>query len=186
MQLSSHQSIKGFSFVEILVVTGVISMLVAVSIAGYKQFNERQKVIAGGQTVKNIIRDVQSRAYTGEVDCTVCGCTPGSPGYDPASSYLSGWRIDFRNETVVGVCNNAATFSQKTFDNYSLSPEMNLTQPGAVPTGAMFKSFPATVVATTSVCVSSAGLPGLYYNVGIHAGGTITDSGGLVASCTSP
>lgn len=177
---------KGFSLIEIIVVVGVISILMGTSIAGYRQFNERQKLIAAGQQMKNIIRDAQSRAYTGEINCSSCGCTPTSPGYNPSSSYLSGWRVDFGGKKVEGVCANTTPFTTKTFSSYSLSSDVTLTQPVGVPTGVLFKPFPATVTSPSTICVSSTTLSGQYYNIGIRAGGTITDSGGLVISCVSP
>ncbi|OGG15589.1 hypothetical protein A3D77_02735 [Candidatus Gottesmanbacteria bacterium RIFCSPHIGHO2_02_FULL_39_11] len=182
MQLSSSQSIKGFSFVEILVVTGVISILVGVSVAGYKQFNERQKLIAAGQEMKNIIRDAQSRAYTGEIDCSdlACGCMSTSFGYDPSSSYLTGWRVDFNGRTIEGVCTNGNTFSQKTFDSFSLSPEVTIAQhPGPNPTGVLFRPFPSSVSNEATVCIRSDGLSDQEYAITVRDGGTITDSGGL-------
>jgi Tfp pilus assembly protein FimT len=186
LQLSRFKSVKGFSFIELLAVTGIISLLVGISIAGYSQFNERQKLITAGATLKNIFRDAQNRAYTQEVDCTACGCNPSSPGYNPTNAYLSGWRVDFTNRQVIGVCTNGTTFSPHPFSTYSLATDVVLSQPVGSATTVLFRPVNGGISGATAMCINNPKLAGSFYTVGVRATGVITDSAGIVASCTAP
>jgi len=89
---------NGFTIIEILVTIAIILILVGGSYTGYATIADRQKLVTAGQNMKNILRDVQSRAYNREIDCTVCDCSLD------AQDISHGWVVDFSNKVFYGNC----------------------------------------------------------------------------------
>jgi prepilin-type N-terminal cleavage/methylation domain-containing protein len=57
---------RGFTFIEILVAATIMALTIGTSVAGYSQFNKRQKVKQGALTFKNNLRYVQTRALSAQ------------------------------------------------------------------------------------------------------------------------
>src|SRR3990167_8939591 len=91
-----HRS--GFTIIELVVTISVIGILLGLSYSQYANFTQRQKLITAGQTLKNILRDVESRSFNGEVDCSVCNCT------DPIQESFGRWYMDLDNRQFYGSC----------------------------------------------------------------------------------
>src|SRR3989344_8320932 len=122
--------LSGFSLIEILIAVSIITLLLGIGIASYLSFNDRQKLKAAGLNLKNTLREAQSKAFTGEKDCSVCNCERSSQP-DPTLDYsLVGWRVDFfgNNYTVKGTCqdlNDPPTFY--TFSQSSVNLPSDVT-----------------------------------------------------------
>ncbi|MBI3955489.1 hypothetical protein HY338_03525 [Candidatus Gottesmanbacteria bacterium] len=170
----SKSKFSGYTFIEVLVSVAVIFIIVSVTFAGYARLNQRQTLISAGQTLKNILRDAQSRAYTGEVDCSVCNCNVG------ASLNSVGWYADFAAPTpmIFGNCGDNIDFSVKNFG----LPNGIMVNASPV-TKILFRSRPLGVDNPVTVCLTLNNLTNNYYKITVGPSGEISDSGGLVDTC---
>jgi len=175
--LSSQFTVNiGFTLIEIIVSLAVISLIVGITIAGYSRLNQRQNLISAGQTMKNILRDAQSRAYNGEIDCIICNCSVGS------SERLIGWVVDFTNRNIFGRC-DSKTFPS-TFLPFKLSDDINIVIIPPAITSLLFHSYPPSVSNSVTICLSDSNLASLYYKINVEGSGKIQDQGNLESSCT--
>jgi len=174
---------KGFTIIELLVSIAVIFMLMGFVFASYARLNQRQTLLAAGQTMKNILRDAQSRAYTGEMDCSEgkCDCSVGT------SRSLIGWYADFLTKEINGECKTSLgetiPFSSKPF---SLQDEINITPyttPPTIPEKILFRNYPVGVDKSATICLSTANLSDSYYKIIITQAGEISDTGKLESTC---
>ena len=161
----------GFTLIELIVTIGVLGILVGLSYAGYATFTQRQKLITAGQNLKNILRDVESRSFNNEVDCSICNCT------DPFNLTLDGWYADLSNKQFYGVC-RGIIFTQTPFE---MSDEIIISSNFSA---MEFSNNPPSVNEDVNICLSLAGLPDRYYRIEINKAGEINDSGGLILTCT--
>ncbi len=176
---------RGFSLIEVLVVTTILVLVTGGAIAGYNQFNYKRKVIAVGQNFRNVLRDAQSRAFTGEKDCTVCGCT-GLPN----DANLQGWTINLTNSTMYGNC---APTANPTPSNFPLTPipipttsNMVITAQTSVSISSFqFKTFPkgTNQSSVINICVRPTPWAGYNYQIIIDPSGNIRDYG-ITTSCS--
>lgn len=162
---------SAFTVIEIIITIGVILTLVGLSYAGYATVNQRQKLITAGQTLKNTLRDVQSRAFNGEADCNFCECN------EPEGPLLDGWNVNLDDRVYYGTCGNG---------DFSISPlqisnEINIDNNNPQ---IKFIANPPSVDQDTNICLYSDNLPDNYYYIEINTSGEISDSGGLVDTCT--
>ncbi|MBI2616829.1 hypothetical protein HYW55_01690 [Candidatus Gottesmanbacteria bacterium] len=168
------QPLAGFTLIELIVSISVIFILVGMTFAGFASLNQRQTLLSSGQTVKNMLRDAQSRAINGEVDCSVCNCSQGS-------TILSGWYADFDSRTIYGKCgtNVFPTAGQP----FGVSVEITIVPHLTPPTVLTFKSYPPGTDQKATICMSQTNLADQYYVIRVGQGGEISDDGRLVASC---
>lgn len=167
---------SGFTFIEVIISIAVIFIIISITFAGYASLNQRQTLISAGQTLKNILRDAQSRAYTGEIDCGVCDCSVGS------STNSVGWYADFSNKEIRGNCGAGNDFSQKDF-GLSNDITINATYNAVPVTKILFRSHPLGVDTPVIVCLSLNLLSDNYYKITIGSSGEISDSAGLISAC---
>lgn len=163
----------GFTIIELLVVMAVIVVFMGLSLAAYAKFNQRQVLQISGQNFKKILRDVQSRAYTSEVDCDICDCTANT------IATLEGWYVDFSTSEIYGYCNNNA-FSRTSFN---LPAGIVVTPHITPPTQIFFRSYPPSSDQNAVICLSDPALPDYFYVIRVNKAGEITDEGKLVATC---
>src|SRR3989338_3912401 len=64
---------KGFTLVELVIVTAIIIGISGFGTANYLSFNEKQTIEQAAKTVKNNLRLIQQKAIAGEKDSGVCG-----------------------------------------------------------------------------------------------------------------
>lgn len=164
----------GFSILEILIIIAVITIMISIALAGFVSLNLRQTLISGGQNMKNILRDAQSRAYTGEIDCSVCDCGVSS------STNSVGWYVDFLNQKIYGNCGEGINFPTPNKE-FGLSNEITID---AFPvTKILFRSKPLGVDSAVTVCLSLNNLSNNYYKITVGQSGEISDSAGLISAC---
>ncbi len=168
--------IGAFTIIELLVSISILLLIVGLTLVGFSRYEQRQKVVSAGQTIKNTIRDVQSRSYNGELDCNFCDC-------DVSSSYsLQGWAIDFSSSQIYGICRSqippypTVTFSP---NRVSLPDQITVL---AQPTGVFFRYYPPGVSTSVHLCVSKNSADG-YYVIDVNQAGVITDSSGIIPQC---
>ena len=95
-----HQT--AFTLIELLVVTSIMGILFTLGIAAYNNFNRNQILGQAAKTLRNDLRLVQSKASSGEMDCSTsaCGGTTDGCGNDIADGTektFEGWFISFAN-----------------------------------------------------------------------------------------
>lgn len=164
----------GFTLIELLVSIAVILIVSGLSFASYSETDKRQKLISAGQTMKNILRDAQSRSYNGEVDCSICGCSPTT------SSTLTGWYVDFTQKKIYGQC-LGTNFSET---NFGLEDEIVMTPHLTPPAMLLFQSYPPSPSQKATICLSSGNLTGKYYLIYVNEYGDISDESSLTDTCT--
>lgn len=113
---------KGFTFIELIVATGILLGLVGFGTASYVNFNERQILENAAKDLKNTLRVAQENAIAGVKDNEECdpdfdqatgvnGPTPAetfrgwcvSPGYAPSATAPSAGD-PFDTYQIYGVC----------------------------------------------------------------------------------
>ncbi|KKS96695.1 MAG: hypothetical protein UV73_C0009G0046 [Candidatus Gottesmanbacteria bacterium GW2011_GWA2_43_14] len=161
---------EGFTIIEIVVTIGIILVLLGISFSGYATVSRRQKLTTSGQNLKNMLRDVQSRAYNGEVDCSVCDCDVDS------QVFFEGWLVDFNNREFFGSCNG----NQYLLTKLGIDPEVNIS---ANPWVTRFSDDPPGIDEDSVICLYLDDLPGRFYGINISRSGDISDSGGIATSC---
>lgn len=62
---------QGFSLIEILVVTGIMGVLLAVGISAYNSLNNQSQVEQAAQLLATQLRSIQKRADAGDSECAV-------------------------------------------------------------------------------------------------------------------
>ncbi|OGG26968.1 hypothetical protein A2960_02365 [Candidatus Gottesmanbacteria bacterium RIFCSPLOWO2_01_FULL_39_12b] len=165
----------GFTLIELLISISVVSILLGLSYAGYAKLSQRQNLISSGQTMKNILRDVQSRSFSGEIDCSPSACNCSL-----TSSNLTGWYVDFSNRIQYGQC-EAISFSSKDF---GISPEITLA-PYLTPASSklLFRRSPPSADRGGTICLSDKNMVNSYYKVSIDTSGSISDNGTINETC---
>lgn len=176
---------QGFTLIELLVAIAVIFIIIGITYASFASLNQKQQLVSSGQTLKNMIRDAQSRAYTGELDCSVCDCTA------TATQSLQGWYVNFPQQVIYGEClakeeqgkpvQPTITFSPQAFN---LSSKVTIVPHITPPASVKFTNYPPAVSQKAAVCLSQENLSSSFYVVRINQVGDIYDDGGLVAACT--
>ena len=164
-------NISAFTIIELIIVIGLITIFVSLSYAGYATFTQRQKLLTAGQTMKNILRDVQSRSFNNESDCSVCNCD------DPSATTQVNWIVDMVEREFYGQCgaNNFSVTSFKLADEIQLTADNNTIQ---------FFDNPPRVNMSTTICLSLSGLPSRFYEISLSNSGDISDSEGLISTCS--
>lgn len=175
---------QGFTLIELLVAIAVIFIIMGITYASFASLNQKQHLVSSGQTMKNTIRDAQSRAYTGEVDCSACDCNTS------VTQSLKGWYVNFSDRTIYGECiakseggpvQPTITFSPQSFN---MSSEITIVPHITPPASIKFINYPPAVSQKAAICLSQANLSGSFYVIRINEAGDIYDEGGLVAACT--
>jgi len=85
---------KGFTFIELMVATGIVLALVGFGSASYVNFNERQILEQAAKDFKNNLKVAQQNAITGVKDNVLCD--PDGAGVAPPETFR-GWCISPRH-----------------------------------------------------------------------------------------
>jgi len=179
------QPFSGFTLIELLVAIAVIFIVIGITYASFASLNQKQHLVSSGQTMKNTIRDAQSRAYTGELDCSVCDCNTST------TQSLKGWYVNFSDRKIFGECvekieigkpvQPTITFSPQLFN---ISSQITIVPHITPPASLKFINFPPAVSQKGAICLSQANLSGSFYVIRVNEAGDIYDDGGLQATCT--
>ncbi len=164
---NNEQLNDGFSLIELLVSISVILILVGISFAGYSRLTIKQNLTSAGLLLKNVIRDAQSRAFNGEIDCSKCGCSPGS------GSTFVGWILDFTPKSIYGLCGASTTFSNTPFTLPQGIELITTSDP------IQFNSSTYTVKTTTGnpavICLYNPNIGNNYYRITLNTAGVIEE-----------
>lgn len=161
---------NGYNLIELLIAISIILLILGFSFSGFARLTKRQKVNSAGQNLKNMLRDVQSRVYNSEVDCTICECSPVS------GKLTEGWYVDFSNKIYYGFC-SGNSYSVKPFN---FSAETVIT---ASPQLLLFRQNPQGVSSDATICVSIINQANSFYIIRISKSGEISDTGIIDSSC---
>jgi prepilin-type N-terminal cleavage/methylation domain-containing protein len=118
----AKQALNGFSLIELLVSVAIGLLLISLGIAGYVNFNERQKVINSARELETVFQAAQVKAQSGDLG----GCTQ-----------LDEYKVEFTTTvdpivvTLTPVCGDATLGTAKT---YQLSTGTTLTFSPAIST----------------------------------------------------
>lgn len=165
---------SGFTIIELIVSISIILLITSLSYAGYASLNKRQEVLSSGQTMKNILRDAQSRAFNGEINCNLCDCQA------TGGQILTGWYVDFSAKEIYGQC-EPLIFDRTAF---GLPPEINIIIDPVTINGILFTADPPGADENVTICLSHSLLPaGFYYKINVNRAGDISDSSALISSC---
>lgn len=174
---SKKLPISGFTLIEILISISVIFILLTITFAGYSNLTQKQTLVTSGQTLKNFLRDAQSRIYNSEMDCEICDCSTSS------TLALKGWYVDLSTKQIYGECrtklDSIVSFSAKPFD---ISSEISITS-NLIGDKLFFRYYPPGVDQKATICLSKSNLANSYYAITVNQAGVISDSGGIVATC---
>lgn len=155
--------INGFSLIELLVSIAVILILVGISFAGYTRLTIKQNLTSAGLTMKNVIRDTQSRAFNREVDCTLCSCDPDS------GSSFAGWVLDFANMRIYGLCGSSTFFS---INSFSLPKDIVIRRTSDT---ILFNAINYSINPASTICLSNSNVAGNYYIITLNSAGVIEE-----------
>lgn len=172
---SNFQPQTGFTLIEIIVSLSIIFMLVGLTFAGFASLNQRQQLITAGNTIKNTLRDAQSRAYNGETDCSVCDCSSGS------GMILNGWYADFSSRSIYGKCGPNVFPTQG--QPFGISAEITIVPHLTPPTVLTFKTYPPGTDQAATICLSQANLADQFIAIRVNKAGEITSDSNLIANC---
>lgn len=167
---------SGFTLIEILIAVTILVILMSLSYAGYSKLNQRQKLVTAGETLKNLLRDAQSRAFNGEVDCSPgkCSCSLGG------TKSLIGWYADFTTKEIYGKCQPDIIFGVKSF---GLSDEIVVTANPAGVNPLLFRYNPPSTDNDATICLNLINDSNTYYKLKINRAGSVSDAGDLVVTC---
>lgn len=177
---SIRRSGAGYTLIEILITLTIIVTIMSISLAGYSRLDRRQKLIKDGENLKTALRDTQSRAFNGEVDCSegICDCSLDS------SQVLLGWYADFTDNKIYGLCRQDISFGEKLF---GLSPDITLTTDIALDSSnkkrIFFRFSPPNADRQATICLNSSNDTNTFYVIKVNKAGTIYDAGDLQNSC---
>jgi len=174
---------KGYTLIEVLVVVFIILLLTGGSLAAFGNFSKSSTLKQAGLNLKNSLREVQSKAFTGEKDCnvstSVCKCYDN----DPTDDYsLVGWRVDFSgtNYTIKGTCedlNDPPDFYTFALSTVNLPSDVTFSSP---PPYFEFTYYPKVAKilpgsTNRSICLQQG--VNNYYKLVVEESGNIIDSG---------
>lgn len=159
---------KGFTLIEILVVISIASFLVTLGISSYMDFNRRQVLDQVAKNIVNDLRDLQSKASSGDK----------GPA-NTCSNALKGWYfkiIDSAHYSLYGNC--GSDFSLKTVN---LPANINIVSPVAGTT-VLFKPLNLGIDQNISIIVQYASDSTRQQSINLTTGGTIqtTSTSGVV------
>jgi len=167
----------GYTLIEVLVVVFIILLLTGGSLAAFGTFSKSSTLKQSGLNLKNTLREAQSKAFTGEKDCTRCNCTDN----DPTDDYtLIGWRVNFSDTsyTIYGTCKNPLpTPSYYPFPTKTISLPSDIIIPTSVPKYVEFFYYPKMANRPDdngNICLKQGSD---YYKLYIEQSGNIVDSG---------
>lgn len=113
---------KGFTLIEVIISTGIMTILMGLGFASFRDYQRRQELIAEGRTLENNLRLAQASAFSGQ-----------KPTLTPPSVCTSfdGMKFELTSSTtytIAYVCNgNQDEFNAVT---YTLSPNMTIVGSG--------------------------------------------------------
>jgi prepilin-type N-terminal cleavage/methylation domain-containing protein len=110
--LSRNQ--HGFSLIELIIVTAVITILVTVGAISFRRSADHNDALTAANTLKNAYVEAQANATNGVNRQGNRLCTTVSPYSSPSSANterMEGWIVSFTNATTLGLylkCNNGS------------------------------------------------------------------------------
>lgn len=119
----------GFTYVEIMVVIGIITILTSFGLVGYTRFNKKQSLQQTAETVKTKIRDVENKALVGEKTLKG-GICDGLP--------LNYWRFSVFSTTTYRI-NGSCGSTDTAFGQQDFVLPADLVFTSAVGTAVIFK-----------------------------------------------
>lgn len=153
---------KGFTLIEILTATSIMTLLFGIGMIRYNEFNQTQTLKQTALKLKNDLRMVQNKALAGEKPAL--GCT-----------VLDGYKVTFTATTYQyqATCSPAALGPATT---YSLPASVSFS---SYPSSIIFKVLGQGVNAAGTICLAGFSK---YYKLVVTVSGEITDNG-FVGSC---
>lgn len=164
--MKNHVSFSmGFTLIELMIAISIGSLVLTLGTARYMDFNKTQTIKEVGLTVKNNLRQIQTKATTG-VKPASAACT--------SSVSLDGYQITISNTSITStaVCNGSTSGNPVTTYN--------------LPAGLFFDSSGSTIfnvlgkgvsVAKQILIKNSSTSPSKWYALYIRASGEIKDCG---------
>lgn len=174
---------RAFTIIELIISIAIISIFLSLSFVGYVILNQRQVLLSSGQSLKNLIRDAQSRTANNEIDCNLCTNPPSANCSSAKSTSFNGWTVDFSNKRIYGSCGVTPTIY--SIVPFNLSPDIIITPYITPVTQLNYKNNPLSVSSKAKICLSNTNI-GLstYYAINVNNTGSVSDDGGLVGTCS--
>lgn len=100
------KSRRGYTLIEVLVVTVIITLLSGIGVAGYNNFNQTQKLKEAAEKIKIVLREAQNASLSGQKESVICaGADSGTTSDDFVLDY---WEVNFASDsfTIFGVCSD--------------------------------------------------------------------------------
>ncbi len=169
---------KGFTLIELVVVAGIIILVSAGGIAGFRSYEGRQKIIQEGRNIKSMLRQVQTSAQAGiqPKPLAIGGCQKKGDNYGLYSK-----RVTFfppTRFTIQSVCDDDPSSSVlDDSTSYDLSSGM---QYSVTPGGVLFVDFRALsqgIFPEVTLCIYKPSATPVYYKLTLKQSGEIEDVG---------
>lgn len=110
----NHSARRGFTFIELLVVMGIIILTSTGGLVSYRSFNQRQQLVAAGKQVHQALRTAQTKAQVGD--------KPDGCGAEALTAYGVTGTLSGRTVRIQAHCGSSGPITVKTFDlNSSVS-----------------------------------------------------------------
>lgn len=124
------ESRPGYTLIEVLVVTVIITLLSGIGVAGYNNFNQTQKLKEAAEKIKIVLREAQNASLSGQKDCSVCkGDDDVCNNNDDLA--LEYWEVAFQSDnfTIAGVCSNETVSNRFMETEYTLDSSLAIEVP---------------------------------------------------------
>lgn len=153
---SSGFLVKGFTLIELLVAITIMTVLLGMAVARYRQFNRSQIVKEAAKTLKSDLVMAQSKAMTGQKPAAGC-------------EFLNGYRVSFPNNSsylLEAECLNSGTPDYvRVYVNLSTPYDAPISLPGEVrfnpvPSPILFKVLGHGTDLASSVTITVSGYNG--------------------------
>ena len=109
----------GFTFIELLVVIGMVGLLTGIGVAAYNNFGNKQKAEQAAKELVSNLRFLQSNAISGVKSFRTESCDDGLS--------LDGWYADFQNNKYYLKCSDGSEIPAANPDRLVLAEGADFT-----------------------------------------------------------
>lgn len=166
---NSYNRNRGYSFIELIVIIGILMIVVGGSIASYTSFQDKEKVKQAALTLKSNLRLTQSKAVSGEKPILV-NATPSAD-----CKKLMGYILQFTNTyySIQAQCTHSDGSQGNTGSETTIAIPSGMT---IVPSKSSIQFYPLDQGVSDELVVSISS-PTRAYQITVTKAGKIDENG---------